>query len=494
MRRSLSLMLFAAAALPSLAPAQPGSPAIRQLLVQARPDPAPMECEKTAPVARRAAAPNPDPLEVPTVETVRSMSPNADVTMSSGPVVAQPSVPARRPGPGPYRIGIWGDSHLAANFFTEELLRQLKAPEGVTNTIIPATMGRAGVRLPLLRSCVSSQWKYEPNYVGGESAAAPGPGLANMFADQPGATLAWDVRKSAQSPGYERVRILYQQAEAPLVVGVSVDGGAEQEITLAGPAGPAALELMADLPISQVKLRLLDGRLRFHGLELLPQQPAAFGMDVFGYPGATVAGWKATNQDYLASWFARDQYQLVILEFGTNEGNVKPFDLAAYRKTLVESVANMKAMFPSAACVLVAPGDRGVLVPRSANIRKPKTRKEREAQARRKKAAQIDLLQYSRIHAEIGRVQAEVAQSAGCSAWSMLDAMGGQGQAYEWARQSPALMAKDLIHFTVPGYQRLAQAFFKDLGWVPLPPVEAAATESRDNNGLTGGSTVPPGR
>lgn len=472
MRRPLSLMLFAAAALPTLAAAQPASPAIRQLLVQARPDPAPLECEKAAPVTRRPAAANPDPLEVPTLETVLSMSPNADVTMASGPVAARPPAPSSRPGPGPYRIGIWGDSHLAANFFTEELLRQLKAPGGVTNTLIPANMNRAGVRLPLLRSCVSAQWKYEPNYVGGESAAAPGPGLSNMFAAEPGATLAWDLRKTAQSPGYERVRILYQQLDAPLTVGISVDGGAEQEVSLAGAAGPAALELMADLPISQVKLRLLDGRLRFHGLELLPQAPAPFGMDVFGYPGATVAGWKATNQDYLASWFAKDQYQLVILEFGTNEGNVKPFDLAAYRKSLADSVANMKAVFPSAACVLVGPGDRGVLVPRSANIRKAKTRKEREAQARRKKAAQIDLLQYARIHADINRVQAEVAQAAGCSAWSMQDAMGGQGKAYEWARQSPALMAKDLIHFTVPGYQRLAQEFFKDMGWAPLPAAE----------------------
>lgn len=472
MRRPLSLMLFAAAALPSLAAAEPGSPAIRQLLVQARPAPAPLECEKAAPVVRRAAAPNADPLEVPTAETVQSMSPNADAALAYGPAVAHPTVPSRRPGPGPYRIGIWGDSHLTANFFTEELLRQLKAPDSVTNTLIPANMGRAGVRLPLLRSCVSSQWKYEPNYVGGDSAAAPGPGLTNMFSDQPGATLAWDVRKTAQSPGYERVRILYQQLDAPMVVGISVDGGAEQEVALSGPAGPAALELVADLPISQVKLRLLDGRLRFHGLELLPQQPASFGMDVFGYPGATVAGWKATKQDYLASWFAKDQYQLVILEFGTNEGNVKPFDLAAYRKTLVESVANMKALFPSAACVLVAPGDRGVLVPRSANIRKTKSKPKTD----KKKAAQIDLLQYARIHAEIGRVQAEVAQSAGCSAWSMQDAMGGQGKAYDWARQSPALMAKDLIHFTVGGYQRLAQEFFKDMGWAPLP---AADAESR---------------
>ena len=43
--------------------------------------------------------------------------------------------------------------------------------------------------------------------------------------------------------------------------------------------------------------------------------------------------------------------------------------------------------------------------------------------------------------------------------------MGGQGGAYRWARQSPPLMARDLIHFTVPGYQQLAREFADDMGW-----------------------------
>ena len=76
-----------------------------------------------------------------------------------------------------------------------------------------------------------------------------------------------------------------------------------------------------------------------------------------------------------------------------------------------------------------------------------------------------NLLQYTRIHEEIGQIQSAVAQQYGCSVWSMLQAMGGQGGAYRWARQTPPLMARDLIHFTVPGYQQLAQQFAQDMGW-----------------------------
>jgi lysophospholipase L1-like esterase len=455
MRRPILIVLsLAIAPLGHAAAVQPL--AVRQLQVQPRADVADLVCQKSFRLARPTAPANPDPMEIPTDDLFEAMPPEDRMPPQGSP--------SERPrlGYGGFRMAIWGDSHLAAGFFTDELVKILGVPaDSVSNQLLPANMGRPGVRLPLRRSCVSSQWKYEPGYLGRDNASTPGPGLMNMFSDQAGSTLAWDLRKDARSPGYERVRILYQQTDTPMVVAIGIDGQDGQEVTLDGTAGPAVLELVAAQPVRQVSLRLVDARFRLHGLELLAKQAHGFEMDVFGYPGATVAGWKSARPDYLNAWFgqpdARPGYQLVMLEFGTNEGNVKPFDPAAYRSTLAESVRNMRTAFPAAACVLIAPGDRGILVPRSTNRRK-----------KGKPARAIDLLVYSRIHAEIGRIQANVATEAGCSAWSMQDAMGGPGQAYRWARQSPALMAPDLIHFTVAGYQRLAQKFARDMGWTPL--------------------------
>lgn len=484
MRNAALVMLLAASSLHIHSLAGQQSPSVKQLYVHTLDSVKELECGKKSPAFRPPAASSADPMEIPTEEMIREMTPNvfaAAYTLRNASALAAP--PGRPiPSKAGYRIAIWGDSHLAAGFFTEELAKLLKFPvDSIPNALIPANMGKAGVRLPIRQFCVSSQWKYEPGYLGGDSAAAPGPGLVSMFSDQAGSVLAWDVRKNKETTGYERVRILYQQTEAPMVIGISIDGDAEKEVTLDQKGGPAVLELVADQPIAQVKLRLVNARFRFHGLELLTKQATPFGLDVFGYPGATVAGWKAAQLDYLSAWFAQRDYQLVVLEFGTNEGNVHPFDLAAYRKTLAEAVLNMKTVFPAAACILIAPGDRGVLVRRSANIRNrngtparlQKTRLTQVASAGRawgtRLGPKIDLLEYARIHAEIGRAQAEVAARAGCSAWSMQDAMGGPGHSYDWARQSPPLMAADLIHFTVAGYQRLAQQFARDMGWTPLP-------------------------
>jgi lysophospholipase L1-like esterase len=211
--------------------------------------------------------------------------------------------------------------------------------------------------------------------------------------------------------------------------------------------------------MSSLALRVLQGHLRLQGLEWPVATTVRLQMDVFGYPGATVGGWRHVRPESLVPWWPEPPYDLVVLAFGTNEGNVQPFSAPAYRQMLEASVSQWRAVFPQTACLLMAPGDRGVLVRRS--------QKKGKSSPRDTGPAAPDVLRFTRVHDEIGRIQKQVAKSHGCHAWSMFEAMGGAGSAYRWARHNPPLMARDLIHFTVPGYQRLAQLMARDLGWGP---------------------------
>lgn len=517
------------AATPAVTPATtllPLTPALTTLRVWARPAVPDLQCASVPRAAAPAAPAVQDPREIPQDDEVQAAlkeapSANAAVPLNSN---LNPGVLGRARAGEPYRVAIWGDSHLAAGFFTQELAKVLQlAPEQIRSGFIPASMNRPGVRLPLRKTCVSPAWRYESAHANAASAAAPGPGLVSLFSAQAGASVAWDLRSGAGEAQDRQLRVLYQQTANPLRLAVSVDGGPEVELTLSGAPGPAVLELAADAPMSVVQLRLISGEMRLQGLSLPMPSQTALHMDVFGFPGATVAGWKQASTDDLSAWFNQTPYNLVILEFGTNEGNAKPFDALAYQATLHESVQRLRTVFPNAACVLIAPGDRGVLVRRSEKWRrlpmpmpvpaasgktavhkagkktnkkpgtasgaKPKTSNvqspprhsnkvpghksgkavtsapERTATGEMASAPSRDLMQYTRIHEEIGRIQNDVAQQQGCTVWSMLQAMGGQGSAYRWARQSPPLMARDLIHFTVPGYQQLARQFADDLGW-----------------------------
>jgi len=436
-----------------------------------------------------------DPREIPDDEDVQAALKAARQVAAVQATADQRSVGLLGQAlPGePYRVAVWGDSHLAAGFFTQELVKILKLEaEQVRSALIPANMNRPGVRLPLRKSCVSPQWRYEPAHALTAGAAAPGPGLVNLFTTQPGASLAWDLRNAAGVAELRQVRVLYQQTATPLQLAISVDGAPEVEVTLSAAEGPAVLELLGDAPLSVVRVRLVSGDMRLHGLALPVSSLTALQMDVFGYPGATVAGWKNAQPDYMAAWFAQTRYNLVMMAFGTNEGNVKPFDAKGYELSLRASLKQMRRAFPDAACVLIAPGDRGVLVRRSEKLRQapsvnarnngsraPSTSRAKKPPAGKAPARQVsakpiqdnlggmakNLLQYTHIHQEIGQIQNAVGQENGCTVWSMLNAMGGQGGAYRWVRQNPPLMARDLIHFTVPGYQQLAQQFANDMGW-----------------------------
>lgn len=370
----------------------------------------------------------------------------------------------------PLRIAIWGDSHLAAGFFTDTLIRQTGLPpERVQSSFLPGSINRPGIRLPLRRSCLSAGWRHEPGYLGG-NGTAPGPGLVNLSTSEIGAWLALDLRNSAGQPERRPLRFLYQQTPHPVQLAISLDGGQEYLIELpGGPAGPAALDLLRETPVSQLKIRLLQGALRWHGLAFGAVSSGAgpsMIMDVFGYPGATANAWRQADLAYLGNWFQGVTYDVVMLEYGTNEGNVKQLDGASYQQGLRQAVGKLRTLFPRSACILIAPGDRGVLIRRGAGSGE-------------------NVLHYSKVHAEIGRLQHLVAQEFNCKVWSMQTAMGGLGSAYQWVRQSPALMARDLIHFSVPGYQQLARQFFTELGWdrvdwvkagsVPLAELDAAS-------------------
>jgi len=449
----------------SLVQAQSGPAPLTRVQVQVQSNVPDLQCNLPPRAPRPERPADPDPVEWPDQEEVDKQLPAfreaASQVSDAVPGQVSAALPLwSRSDPSVLRIGIWSDSHLAAGFFTQELQRLSQlSPDQVGVRFVPANLGRPGVRLPLRKTCVSPDWQYEPAHSQNAGAAYPGPGLVNMSSLQDGAWLALDLRNAAARAEHSRLRLLYQQTERPVVLAVRVDSGPEQLITLQGEEGPAVLELLSQEAMSTLALRVQQGPFRLQGLEWPVAPQVRLQMDVFGYPGATVAGWRLVRPESLMPWWPQPPYDLVVLAFGTNEGNVQPFSAQAYRQMLQASVSQWRAVFPQAACLLIAPGDRGILVRRSQKVGKSSARNpERKAP---------DLLRFTRVHQEIGRIQKQVASAHGCHLWSMFEAMGGAGSAYRWVRHIPPLMARDLIHFTVPGYQRLAQLMAKDLGWGP---------------------------
>ena len=491
---SLLLMLIAWSPLSSLA-IEPG----RHFVFQQSSVIGDLQCPVKNKTNLTPSPPNKDILEPPNAEeldelgilTTRLGTPTkqnsasaSDMTQSA-PVVTRPGS-ARSQA---MRVGIWGDSHLAAGSFSYELKRIFLAQGLKARTqFIPFTMGRAGVNLPLRRHCMD-KWKSDLAYVARNTGIPTGVGL-NVLNGETEAYLWFDLRNESGEADVSSVELFFHQAPGNGSISISVDDGPENKISLDGTQGFGSLTIIGNHPLSLLKIRVTEMPVQLNGMFLNYRQAPAATLDSFGIPGATVRAWQQLDPVYFSEYFKDRKYDLVMLEYGTNEGNAAPFDAVGYAKTLEQSLKNLRQVFPKSECLLIAPGDRGVLIPRSRKVKKPN--KNKSAYAKKDKDGQkikprdrvtyeysaVDLLRFSAIHEKISTIQKDVGARYSCKVWSMQTAMGGQGSSYAWLLANPALMSKDLTHFTIKGYQRLAQELASSLGWKnelgspSVPPAE----------------------
>lgn len=418
---------------------QEGTPA--KHVFESHPDVAPLQCPSTgAPAARLALAPADRIPDAPKLSAARPPALPRDLVRAF-------ALPA--PG-GRLRVGVWGDSHVAGGFITDELITRIEdAGVSVDTREFPASLGRPGVRLPLKRVCKDG-WQFQSSYVA-PTMMQVGPSLANLRSTKAGDSLWFDLRQRADR-NVRTMRIHYLPQRGKSAIGVRVDDGTEVRLELEqapvdGADAPGLIEVRASGSISTLKLRVLQGEVVLQGFSVVYDEAAALTIDVFGIPSATVKGWSNADLSYLKASLPQDAYDAIILEYGTNEGAVDRFEPSRYAAMLGASLRSVRHVFPHAACVLMGPTDRGVRMPV-------------------KRAGRLDLLKYSRIHQQITRIQSDVGGDFGCVVWDWQRYMGGNGSIYSWARETPPLAAYDLIHLTPLGYRRSAAAFAHSIGWL----------------------------
>ena len=416
-----------------------------QPVSQGRPQVAPLRCPSQDSRSSDTTTASND--RVPAVDELAAIDTGRALSSRPAPrlpesVVQRFALPA---GEGRLRVGVWGDSHIAAAFITEELAKHVEATGlAVETRFIPASVGRPGVRLPVRQVCKSG-WQFQPSY-NAPSSLAVGPSLANLRSTKAGDYLWLDLRQ--RNNRLVRSARLHYLPTRSSAIGLRIDDGVEIRYDLSQlPYLPGVIDMQASPSISTVKLRLLEGEMVFQGITLDYAQPANVTVDTFGIPSATVNSWSNVDVQYLRKSLDPDGYDAIILAYGTNEGAIGRFDASNYTSMLRSALRNVRAVFPDSACLLMGPTDRGVRIPQGPS------------------RGRVDFLQYSRIHQEITRIQRDIGGQFGCALWDWQAVMGGSGSIYAWARATPALAAPDLIHLTLSGYRRSAAVLAQSIGW-----------------------------
>ena len=214
---------------------------------------------------------------------------------------------------------------------------------------------------------------------------------------------------------------------------ISVDRVPLGEIDLAGPAGQLASfgkELPGGPAPHRLEIRTLrPGLVRILSVALEGRSGVAYSPLAFN--GARAAWTQAVPEGLFQAQVRAEAPDLIILAFGTNEANARPFDPDGYRRDLEALLLRLRKAAPRALLLLAGPPDGRLQMGTASSL------------------------------AGVIAAQRAAASSRGCLFVDQQQAMGGPGAIDAWSLRGWA--NRDHVHMTAPGYQTLARAVLHGL-------------------------------
>ena len=301
------------------------------LTVQVSVQPPDLQCPTSKPAARPTTAPTPieELYEIPEedllLELIKSLP--HPTTNTEGAISLFSKLPKSRP----LHIGLWGDSHAAANFFAEELIQSVNLPKDkVLPRFIPPTLARGGVRLPLRKQCQGQGWKYDLAYVGGQEGVQFSRGMARLNTIVNNSYQWIDFRTQGQQPNLRGVDILYAASTMPTTLGLTIDQLPEQLVELKlNQRGAIQIQAQGGL-LSTLKLRLVKGSLSLEGFVPSYAEQARLYFDTLAIPGATARSWKLVDPEYFKAL-----------------GNQTPYDWSCFNMAPTKVIKNPSVQRPT---------------------------------------------------------------------------------------------------------------------------------------------------
>lgn len=321
---------------------------------------------------------------------------------------------------------VWlGDSHTAADLWTEGVRRTLQSRFGVGGPGF-VHVGLKQTRHSQVKTDVFGSWQRLPGQPARTEPFLDGVfGLSGVRATaKDGASFKAKPRAGAVA-GKARWSVHYR---APARSSFQLKLGTHTELIRGSAASATQIqrverEVEAD---AELVLRQLGGMPEFYGAIVESSEPGVV-LDTLGIDGArakTPLAWQAEAWERELSARHAD---LVVLAYGTNEvfENRPASVYAGYYRELLERV---RRVAPNADCLLIGPTDVMQKLGQS----------------------------HPRV-VEVSSVQARAAAELDCGYVGAHELMGGEGSYSEWQSATPQLAGADGVHLTVRGYQELGR-------------------------------------
>jgi lysophospholipase L1-like esterase len=380
-------------------------------------------------------------------------------------------------GQRPITILQLGDSHTSADFLTGEIRRRLQETYGNGGSgYVTAGRPHVGVLSSTLKISVSQGWTYQALQRSEETGEFWMSGF-NTVASAAGETLSFASEKPEI---FDVIEIEAVRRPGGGTFEIKLDGKVEGSFDLAGQKiEPIVIRLVPDQgPTNQVRDITLttrsDGTVSIASVAIYNTR-AGLTYNSVGYPGATVDILNKLDNRLFTSNLRRLNPQIAVLSFGSNEGDKASLDIAAYTEHYRKVIAKIRAALPSVTIVMIGPPEAEQL----ASHCKDKARETatcRVPSETTASASRADACEWKTLPklAEVREAQRKLAQREGAVFWNWASIMPKECGADRWLNQSPVLMAKDHLHFTITGYKKSAAAFLDTL----IPVIDKVRSRS----------------
>lgn len=345
-------------------------------------------------------------------------------------------------GQGQARIVFYGASHVASDLFTGGLRQRLQARFGEAGPgfVLPAEPWRyyrnAGIRFEQSKGFRAIRIKERDpradiyGLAGAALDAARGKRALGVFATRANGGL---------SGQFSQLELYFLKQPGGGHVSLRIDGGRARRVATAGKhmePGYDSIEV-SDRP-HRVELQTEgDGRVRIFGVALERDRPGVV-LDTLGIPGTRARDHLYWDDAFYREHLARRRPNLVVLSYGTNESGDDDVPIEQYEADLRRVVKRVREVTPEASCLLIGPSDR------------PLRNDDGEFEPRPLTEAVID-------------VQRRVAGEQGCGFFDLQKFMGGPMSMLRWVAAQPPFGTQDYVHFTLLGYERLADVLYDAL-------------------------------
>ncbi len=331
------------------------------------------------------------------------------------------------------RILQFGDSHTAADLFTEDLrtLFQDKFGDGGAGFSLP---GRpfAGYRIHGTTRAMSGGWSELGTHLSDIGDGMVGMGGICMATGHAGEWVSLDASASSL-----RVQYLIQAGGGQIAI---YDGDTLlQTLSTAGDATSSAVFTAALNPgMHHIEVRTLeDAPVRLLGL--VTENPGGVTYEAMGINGAEASLFVRWNLAIAQPLMLDRPPSLIVLAYGTNEASDRSWSEQGYATLFSNVILRCHQLAPKVPILVIGPPDRAIRVGRGRH------------------AAFQEFDGVDRIVA----AQRGVCRKMGCAFWDQRRRMGGFGAMRDWTAVGWA--QPDHTHFSVDGYTELAAALFSDI-------------------------------